>query len=349
MREVAQPLLSWQPKPAPQDVSGLHISYRYLGLTPRPHDPGVILVEANIHFDKPMRLEGAHLFGSHHAAQPGEGDHYAINIPGLTVAGMGAAEPYDAGGKAAPGSYAMLFPSMWGSTGVMALDEGYSLSIHAKTGGGRVTMELDGMPREMKAGEDLPYRYVLMQGRARELPNTAEWDRFAQTMGFRGDPAYQVTDVKAGTVKGTKFLLELVPAEGAFVGTVSGADLPIRLPVRLAGMNPNHTFGWFDLDRKEWYPSAVDRKTQQGYFTLDTRLGNTRFFAGHPLLCSDPEVRMAVFSDAKSKVEAELNNVTDQAVTVTVRLNPALGEAPPQEVTLAPGELKRAAFAWTPG
>ena len=57
---------------------------------------------------------------------------------------------------------------------------------------------------------------------------------------------------------------------------------------------------------------------------------------------------MAVFSDVKMKVEAELNKVTDQPVTVTVRLNPALGEAPPQEVNLAPGELKRVSFAWTP-
>ena len=79
-------------------------------------------------------------------------------------------------------------------------------------------------------------------------------------------------DVKTGHVKAQRFLLELVPADGAFVGTVTAADLPIRLPVRVAGMNPNWTFGWFDLDRKEWHPSAIDRDIRQGFFTLDMRL-----------------------------------------------------------------------------
>lgn len=187
-----------------------------------------------------------------------------------------------------------------------------------------------------------------MHGPAREQPNTAFWEQFAQKMGFRGDPAYQVTEVKMGAVKGTRFLLELVPTDGAFVGTVSAADLPLRLPLRVANMNPNWTFGWFDLDRKEWYPSGVDRLTGQGFFTLDTRRGPHRIFVGHPVLASDPELRVAVFSDAQSLIEADLNNVGDQTKTCTVRLNPALGKAPPQEVSLASGELQRLTFAWTP-
>lgn len=339
---------SWEPKPAPKDVEGMHISYRYLDITPRAHDPGVLLVEGNIHFDKPMKLEGANLFAVYASTQPGEADHYAINVPGTTVAGLGTGEVYAAAGKAVPGSYAMLFPSLWGASGVMALDDGYNMAIYSKTGSGSINLSLADVPREMKAGDDLPYRYVLMHGRARALPNTADWEQFAQTMGFRGDPAYKVTDIKAGSVKGTKFLLELIPTDGAFVGTVSYADLPIRLPVRLANMNPNWTFGWFALDRKEWYPSAIDRAIGQGFFTIDTRQGATRLFAGHPVLADDPELRVAVFSDAKSKIEAEVNNVKDQPVTVTLRLNPALGEAAPQQLTLAPGELKRVTFAWTP-
>ncbi len=342
------PADAWSPKPAPHDVEGVRISYRYLDITPRAHDPGVILLEGNLHFDKPLKLEAAHLFYTFHSAQPGEGDHYAINVPGAVVTGMGSGEPYNAAGPVVPGSYAMLFPSLWGSTGVMALDEGYTLSLSARTGSGHLNLALANLPREMKAGEDLPYRFVLMHGPAREQPNTAFWERFAQSMGFRGDPAYKVSDLKVGSVKSTRFLLELVPTEGAFVGTVSGADLPIRLPVRVANMNPNWTFGWFDLDRKEWYPSAVDRMIGQGFFTLDTRRGSHRFFAGHPVLASDPEIRMAVFSDAQSQIEADLNNVGDQTKTFTVRLNPALGEAAPQEVTLASGELKRLTFPWTP-
>jgi hypothetical protein len=295
-----------------------------------------------------MKIEGAHLFSAFISAQPGEGDHYSINIPGRTVSGMGAPEVYSASGKAVPGSYALLFPSLWGASGVMVLDDGYQLSVYAKTGNGNIGLSMDGMPREMKAGDELSYRYLAMHGRARELPNTADWDDFAQAMGLRGDPPYQVTSIKAGQVKGTRFLLELIPSDGAFVGTVSQANLPIRLPVRVANMNPNWTFAWFDLDRKEWYPSALDRAISQGFFTFDTGRGAHRFFAGHPVLADNPDLRMAVFSDAKSEISADLNNVSENKITATVRLNPALGPAEPVKVELASGETKSVKFAWTP-
>ncbi|MCY2994544.1 MAG: hypothetical protein NTY19_42765 [Planctomycetota bacterium] len=190
------------------------------------------------------------------------------------------------------------------------------------------------------------YRYVLMHGRTGERPNTADWERFARAMGLRGQPAYELKDVKAGQVKGQRFLLELAPAESAFVGTVTGADLPIRLPVRVAEMNPNWTFGWFDLERKEWHPSAIDRDIRQGYFTLDARRGNHRLFAGHPVLADNDDVRIAVFSDGKSEVCATLNNAGDGPLTLTVRLNPTLGVSAPVLLDLAPGQLKEVKFAW---
>ena len=136
------------------------------------------------------------------------------------------------------------------------------------------------MPRNVKAGEEIKYRLVLVQGHPNALPNTADWEHFAKTMGFRGKPAYQVQDVKVGKVKGMKFLLELEPSDGGFVGTVTQADLPIRLPIRLADMNPNWTFAYFDLDRKEWFPSAVDQVINQGYFTLDMRREFPSHFRG---------------------------------------------------------------------
>ena len=203
---------------------------------------------------------------------------------------------------------------------------------------------MDNMPREMKAGDELSYRYIVMRGQAKELPNTADWENFAQVMGVRGKPAYEVKDVKTGSVKGTKFMLELIPADSGFVGTVTQANLPIRLPVRVANMNPNWTFAWFDLDRKEWYPSAVDRAINQGYFTMDTRQGNHRFFAGHPVVADNPDLRIAAFCDTPSEITACLNNVSDNSITASVRLNPALGTSEPVKVELASGEMKTVKF-----
>jgi hypothetical protein len=149
-------------------------------------------------------------------------------------------------------------------------------------------------------------------------------------------------------VKGTKFLLELEPEDGGFAGVVGQADLPIRLPVRVAGMNPNWTFAWFDLDRKEWFPSAVDQVINQGYFTLDTRRGAHRLFAGHPVVAGDKELRILTLSDGQSKIKASVNNVGAAAVDAVVRLNPALGKAEPAKIHLAPGEVKNLEFSFGP-
>ncbi len=337
---------AWQPKLAPKDVEGVKVHYRYLDITARADDPGVLLVEGSLTFERAMKLESLAVFSIFHGSRPGEGDHYALVTPETNVAGMIAGEAFSATSKMVPGSYGCVFPSLWGSAGLIALDEGYTMNLYAKTPGVHLIAQLADMPREMKAGETLRDRYVLLRGRAGELPNTADWERFAETMGFRGRPAYALKDVKTGQVKGQNFLLELVPAEGAFVGTVTAADLPIRLPVRVAEMNPNWTFGWFDLDRKEWHPSARSTATSGRASSRSTlRRGAHRLFAGHPVLTDNPEVRMAVFSDGKSEVRATLNNAGDVPVSLTVRLNPALGVAAPQRLDLSAGELKEVKFA----
>jgi hypothetical protein len=302
------------------------------------------LIEGSLKFERAMKLNSLDVFCISYVSRPGEFDHYALVTPETNVAGMVAGEPFAATGRMVPGSYGCLFPSLWGSSGLMALDEGYVMEFDAKAPGFHLGVQLADMPRQIKAGETVHYRYVLLRGRAGEQPSTADWEHFAQTMGFRGRPAYEVKDVKTGHVKAQRFLLELVPADGAFVGTVTAADLPIRLPVRVAGMNPNWTFGWFDLDRKEWHPSAIDRDIRQGFFTLDTRRGAHRLFAGHPVLTDNPEVRMAVFSDGKSAVRATLNNAGDAPVSLVVRLNPALGTAASQRCELSAGELKDVRF-----
>jgi hypothetical protein len=336
---------AWENKCAPQDIRDVRIRYRYLDITPRAHDPGVLLLEGSIRFEKAATLDNLMVFSIFHSSQPGEGDHFAIVTPECNVAGMAAGQPYSASGRMVPGSFACVFPSLWGSSGVFALDDGYRVNVAARPGNTHVGVTLADMPRAVKAGDEIRYRLALYRGRSQEGPNTADWERFALTMGLRGKPAYEVKDVKAGTVTGTRLLLELIPGDGGFAGTITQSDLPIRLPVRVAQMNPNWTFAWFDLDRKEWHPSAVDPLIRQGYFTLDTRRGAHHIFAGHPVVADNPDVRIAVLSDARSEVRATLNNVGDQPVTVTVRLNPALGEAPPQQIGLAPGEMKPVTFS----
>ena len=70
----------------------------------------------------------------------------------------------------------------------MALDEGYVMEFDAKSLGFHLGVQLADMPAaQIKAGETVHYRYVLLRGRAGEQPSTADWEHFAQTMGFPAD------------------------------------------------------------------------------------------------------------------------------------------------------------------
>ena len=332
----------------PIDLKDILINYRYLNITPRAGDPGVILLEGSFVFNKTTNIKGQALqiFSSAIVSKPGEGDHYAMVTPEVTMAGQHNSSNSGMEARMKPGSYAMLFPAQLGSTGAMALDEGYSVSVSdgART---RIAVWVD-KAGDMKGGDEIRYRLLLMHGRLNELPNTYDWENFANKMGLRGKAAYEVKDIKAGKVKGTKFLLEIEPSDGGFAGTVTSADLPIRLPIRVADMNPNWTFAYFDLDRKEWLPSAVDQVISQGYFTLDTRRGNHRIFAGHPVLADNKELQILVLSDGLSKIQASVNNVGDAAMDTIVRLNPALGKAEPVKIHLESGEVNNLDFSFVP-
>jgi hypothetical protein len=186
----------------------------------------VVLVEGSMKFNRPAKLNGLHVVAMWGLSQPGEGDHFTIATPDLNVSGLTANELLTAGGEMIPGSYLVAWPSPWGSTGLLALDDGYTVDLYAKTPTVDLMMNLAGFPREVKVGEEITWRYVLLRGAVGESSNTLAWENFAKTMGFRGAPAYQVTDIKTGVVQGTKFLLELTPTDGGFVGTVSAANLP---------------------------------------------------------------------------------------------------------------------------
>ncbi len=339
---------SWVPKLVPVELKDTKINYRYLNITPRAGEVGVILLEGSIVFNKAANIKGQALqiFASAIVSKPGEGDHYAMVTSEVTVAGQHSTSNFGMEATMKPGSYAVIFPAQLGSTGAMALDEGYRVLVSdgART---RIAVCVDNAG-DMKVGDEIRYRLLLMHGRQNELPNTYDWENFANKMGLRGKAAYEVKDIKAGKVKGTKFLLEIEPSDGGFVGTVTSADLPIRLPIRVADMNPNWTFAYFDLDRKEWLPSAVDPVISQGYFTIDTRRGNHRIFAGHPVLADNKELRILVLSDGQSKIQASVNNVGDAAVDAIVRLNPALGKAEPVKLHLEPGEVNNLEFSFAP-
>ena len=338
---------AWSPKPAPHPIQSVRVHYSTLAVTPEAHGPGVLFVRGTVRVNRPLRLTSLNLCNAYYPASPGGGNLVALVTPEKSFFGMCAGKPAYAQAAAAPGSFAEIFPSLWGAGGIITLDKGYRLDVGASQRSSSVGLSLDRMPRRLTPGDSLRFRYLLVRGALREQPNTRGWEALVREMGLRGRPAYTVTEVKAGRVAGTRFGLTLSPHKGGVRAVISRADLPIRLPVFVSGMNPNWTFAWFDLNRHEWFPSAVNARRQQGYFTLDLRKGPYHIFAGEPVLANDPRVRVEVLSDGKTYVRAGLDNVGNQLVRVTVRLNPALGAAPPQTVQLGSGAIKSVTFALT--
>lgn len=340
----------WTARQVPWDLKGIDVNIRYLNITPQTKDMGVILLEGQIGFTEDATIqEPVEIVSAQVTATPGHGDHYAIVTPEVNVVGLNQSKPFHAEAPMIPGSYAMIFPAQLGATGVMALDEGYVARINAQYPTVRLAVRIaDSQGRQVRAGDKITYRALLIRGRPSAQANTAEWEDFAKSMGLRGKPAYQVTDLRAGTVLGTNFLLELAPQDGGFAGTISQAKLPVRLPIRIANMNPNWTFAWFDLDRKEWFPSAVDPVISKGFFTIDTERGSHRIFAGHPVIADNRDLRILALSDGHSKITASVNNVGDAAMDVMVRLNPALGPSEPVKVHLDSGEVKQLEFPFQP-
>ena len=341
-RNKAVGAIGWNCRQIPMDLKDVDINVRYLNITPNASDMGVILLEGRIGFKNPVKLDNPmEIYSSSVAAKPGNGDHYAISTPKQTVADK---IPLSTEAPMTSGSYVMIYPAQLGSSGAMALDDGYTAKVNCSYPTNRVAVKLDAA-KDMKAGDELKYRLLLIRGRPFE-DAVADWENFAKKMGLRGNPAYEVKDIKSGKVKSTKFLLELEPQDGGFAATITGSDLPIILPVRMADMNQNWTFAWFDLDRKEWFPSAIDQVINQGFFTIDTRVGDHRIFAGHPVVADNKELRILVLGDGKSKVNASVNNVGDAAMDAVLRLNPALGKAEPVKVHLESGEVKNLEFVF---
>lgn len=325
----------------PIKIKDATIRYRYLNVTQRAHDPSAMLVEGKITFHKDALIDSIDVVQVGGVSDPGRSDHYAISGVDGAFSGLTSTPPVTWSGNMLPGNYGCIFPSIWGSSGIVVLDEGYRLNLRAAAPNINLSLGLQNFPRQVKAGETLTYRFVAFQGDQREGSNTLlNWDRFIHSMGFQGKPDYEVKNIGAGKVKSTKFLLELQPEHFGFVGTVTKADLPIRLPIRIEGMNPNWTFAYIDLDRKEWFPSAVDPEIRQGYFSLDTRAGDHRIFAGHPVISDNPNLKIIVTWDAFSDIEANVNNTGDETIETTIQLNPALGGAESIKIRLSPGETK---------
>ncbi|HEY3418666.1 MAG TPA: hypothetical protein VGM23_17455, partial [Armatimonadota bacterium] len=144
-----------------------------------------------------------------------------------------------------------------------------------------------------------------------------EFLQFRDAFGIGGKPpAYTVTSTQ-GKVTANRYLLELAAERNGFQGTISPANLPQRLPVKITGLNEKWTAATVDLARKQWFPLGVWQGA--AYTTIDTTAGEHQLFIGNLVTADNPDVLLTLLPDnADGNTYVEVHNPTEKAVQVTV-------------------------------
>ena len=159
---------------------------------------------------------------------------------------------------------------------------------------------------------------VIGVGGTSEDTSPDTYDRMAEAMGLKGDPAYHI-DLQAGRLLSTRLFLDL---DGEGDGVAFGlprADLPMALPLRVHGLNPNWSTFLVDRSARRWRPMGVLDGT--AYATLDTLAGDWSVFIGHPVSASDPDIVLSLAQIADAEWMLEVHNPTSEARDVDVQVS----------------------------
>lgn len=217
---------------------------------------------------------------------------------------------------------------------------------------------------EIPKGTEFRYEYLAICSEVRDRADTSFVEEIFEKMGLRGKTAYQMHPTQ-GNVLDTRFVLRLQAEDHGFAATLTQADLPMRLPVFIAGLNPRWPAGvWYrgkhqflvptwkmdKMHNRFAKPQKVVHKDWiqrfgvvegRGMLQLDTAFGDKQIFVGNLLVCDHPDVFLELEDTRNGRVRIAVNNPSDKPVTTTIRPAPGfdlLGKFA-KTVTLPPGGL----------
>jgi hypothetical protein len=246
---------------------------------------------------------------------PGQYDHYTIRAGGQTV---GGALP-TAGGYGVsqtptqPGDYVALYPSLWGSGTIMALDARLALDAYASKGGVMSTWRFQLPKRQFQAGETLIGTLLFVKGSYPEAANNALAEAIRTKMGLTGPPAYTLQPTR-GEVLSTVYRILAQAQNYAWAARIGKADLPVLLPIQVAGLQDNWEAYLYDQQTKLMRPIPVLEGT--GYVSLDVAPG-ADVIIGHPVTCDHPEIKLVVLQTG-TQWSVVLHNPTDKLLDVAL-------------------------------
>ncbi len=222
---------------------------------------------------------------------------------------------------------------------------------------------------ELEQNEKRTYEYLAVWSRVRDRADNTFIEDFCKTMGLRGQPAYQVKPSR-GRILDTHFVLRIEAQESGFSGVITQANLPMRLPVFIAGLNDRWPAGiWYRGRHRFVVPVwAMDRmhnryaKRRQvvhrdwvqrfgvidgvGMLQVDTEFDDKEVYIGNLLVCNNPAVFLELEDTRRGRRRIMVNNPTDAAIEVVVRPGPGfdlLGDVS-LKITVPAGGLVKAPF-----
>ncbi|MCK5806704.1 MAG: hypothetical protein KAI66_27995, partial [Lentisphaeria bacterium] len=217
---------------------------------------------------------------------------------------------------------------------------------------------------EIPKGTKYRYEYLAIWSEVRDRADTSFVEDIFEKMGLRGKTAYEVRPTR-GKVLDTRFVLRLQAADHGFAAMLTQADLPMRLPVFITGLNPRWPAGvWYKGKHQFLVPTwkmdkmhnrfakpekVVHRDWIQrfgvvegrGMLQLDTAFKDKQVFVGNLLVCDQPDVFLELEDTRKGRIRIAANNPRDTPVTITIRPAPGfnlLGKFA-RTVSLPPGGL----------
>jgi len=316
---------------------------RHTLYTPWHDGPMAVMVDADLAVKKAFRTPQAAVFRPNYR----RATCFFVDRPGDTgAAGVFSSRVKGSRGPLPVGACVGVYPDpMRGSIGAIALADGLHYVAERRGSYGSLRLHLAG-PRDYRPGDRLRYRYLAIASQIDPPTDNRYVADICRTMGVGTQPAYRV-EPTIGSVASTQFILRLQAKDRGFAGRITQAQLPIQLPVHIAGLNPNWDAGiWYKgktrLAVAVWCTNPlgqryVQRQVRQatdrlihipvladgtGVLQVDTEIGPKQVFIGNLLVSDVPTVVLTLTDTRNGKAAFVAHNPTDQAIQCTVRPGP---------------------------